>query len=197
MVATTLNSLFLKFSEAHGTQNRSLGEWKVEEARHFSGIAGDKGLVVTEAARHYAALAAFDKPLDPSGKDLVVQYEVRLQEGLDCGGAYLKLPSSSTNFKPKDFNNDTPYVIMFGPDKCGGTNKVHFIFRHQNPLTKQWEEKHLKNPPSVKLDKLTHLYTLHVKPDNSFEIFIDQVHFTCVATFFASSDPFLVIGKRC
>jgi len=154
--------------------DRYNGMWNVEEARHFSGIPGDKGLVVTEAARHYAVIAPFDKPLDPTGKDLVIQYEVRLQDGLDCGGAYLKLPSSSTSFKPKDFNNDTPYVIMFGPDKCGSTNKVHFIFRHQNPLTKQWEEKHLRNPPAVPLDKLTHLYTLHVKPDNSFEIFIDQ-----------------------
>ena len=23
------------------------------------------------------------------------------------------------------------YVIMFGPDKCGATNKVHFIFQHK------------------------------------------------------------------
>ena len=26
----------------------------------------------------------------------------------------------------------------------------------------------------METDKLTHLYTLHVKPDNTFEIFIDQ-----------------------
>jgi len=63
---------------------------------------------------------------------------------------------------------------MFGPDKCGHENdKVHFIFRHQNPLTKEWEEKHLVEPPKTKVDKLTHLYTLHVTPDSSFTIEID------------------------
>eukprot|EP00456_Euglypha_rotunda_P016273 TRINITY_DN15366_c0_g1_i19.p1 TRINITY_DN15366_c0_g1~~TRINITY_DN15366_c0_g1_i19.p1 ORF type:complete len:380 (-),score=63.73 TRINITY_DN15366_c0_g1_i19:89-1228(-) len=63
---------------------------------------------------------------------------------------------------------------MFGPDKCGGNDKVHFIFRHQNPISKEWEEKHLKNPPVIKNDRLTHLYTLIVRPDNTYEILIDQ-----------------------
>lgn len=52
---------------------------------------------------------------------------------------------------------------MFGPDKCGSTNKVHFIFRHQNPITGEWEEKHLINPPAPKITKTTALYTLIVK----------------------------------
>lgn len=52
---------------------------------------------------------------------------------------------------------------MFGPDKCGSTNKVHFIFRHQNPITGEWEEKHLTNPPQPKITKTTALYTLIVK----------------------------------
>jgi calnexin len=52
---------------------------------------------------------------------------------------------------------------MFGPDKCGSTNKVHFIFRHKNPMTGEWEEKHLKNPPAPKITKTTALYTLVVK----------------------------------
>lgn len=33
----------------------------------------------------------FPEPVDPKGKPLVVQYEVKLQKGLDCGGAYIKL----------------------------------------------------------------------------------------------------------
>ena len=35
---------------------------------------------------------------------------------------------------------------MFGPDKCGSDSKLHFIFRHTNPLTKVVEEKHCKKP---------------------------------------------------
>ena len=37
-------------------------------------------------------------------------------------------------------DNESPYSIMFGPDKCGGTNKVHFIFRFTNPVTGETEE---------------------------------------------------------
>lgn len=33
---------------------------------------------------------------------------------------------------------------MFGPDKCGNDFKLHFIFRHVNPLTEEIEEKHAK-----------------------------------------------------
>lgn len=52
--------------------------------------------------------------------------------------------------------------------------QVHFIFQHKNPKTGEYEEKHLKSPPSIKNDKLTHLYTLIVKKDNSFELLIDN-----------------------
>jgi calnexin len=59
---------------------------------------------------------------------------------------------------------------MFGPDKCGHTNKVHFIFNHKNPKTGEYEEKHLTTPPTAKIAKTTELYTLIVNPDNTFVI---------------------------
>eukprot|EP00747_Dinoflagellata_sp_TGD_P114733 gnl/TRDRNA2_/TRDRNA2_171993_c3_seq10.p1 gnl/TRDRNA2_/TRDRNA2_171993_c3~~gnl/TRDRNA2_/TRDRNA2_171993_c3_seq10.p1 ORF type:complete len:396 (+),score=124.03 gnl/TRDRNA2_/TRDRNA2_171993_c3_seq10:384-1571(+) len=71
------------------------------------------------------------------------------------------------------FTADTRYVIMFGPDKCGSTDKVHFILQHKNPKSGEWEEKHFKDAPSVPFDKGTHLYTLIIKPDNSFDIQVD------------------------
>jgi hypothetical protein len=42
-------------------------------------------------AAHHAISTLFSEPIDPAGKPLVVQYEVKLQKGLDCGGAYIKL----------------------------------------------------------------------------------------------------------
>ena len=63
---------------------------------------------------------------------------------------------------------------MFGPDKCGQTNKVHFIFRHKNPVNGVIEEKHLVDTPYPKLAKTTSLYTLVVNPDNSYEILINN-----------------------
>jgi len=73
----------------------------------------------------------------------------------------------------KDFDDSTPYIIMFGPDKCGSTDKVHFILKHQNPKSGKWEEKHFKEPPSVPRDDKTHLYGLVINPDNSFAIMLD------------------------
>jgi calnexin len=78
-----------------------------------------------------------------------------------------------TEKKTGEFKDDTPYVIMFGPDKCGATDKVHFILQHVSPKTGKREEKHLKDPPGVPNDMLTHLYGLIIYPDNSFEVHVD------------------------
>ena len=50
--------------------------------------------------------------------------QVNLQNGQECGGAYLKLLSDSPDLSPAGFRDQTPYTIMFGPDKCGNDNKV-------------------------------------------------------------------------
>ncbi|KAL1958208.1 hypothetical protein VTO42DRAFT_5064 [Malbranchea cinnamomea] len=150
-----------------------VGNWAVEEPHVFPGIAGDKGLVVKNAAAHHAISAKFPEKIDNKGKTLVVQYEVKLQDSLNCGGAYMKLLQDNDKLHAEEFSNTTPYVIMFGPDKCGATNKVHFIFKHKNPKTGEYEEKHLKAPPGARITKLSTLYTLIVNPDQSFQIRIN------------------------
>ncbi|KAI9375993.1 Calreticulin family-domain-containing protein [Aspergillus egyptiacus] len=150
-----------------------VGEWAVEEPSVFKGIDGDKGLVVKNVAAHHAISAKFPKKIDNKDKTLVVQYEVKPQNSLVCGGAYMKLLQDNKKLSSEEFSNTTPYVIMFGPDKCGATNKVHFIFRHRNPKTGEYEEKHLKAPPAARTTKLSSLYTLIVRPDQSFQILID------------------------
>ncbi|WEW57668.1 hypothetical protein PRK78_003135 [Emydomyces testavorans] len=150
-----------------------VGEWAVEEPTVFKGIDGDKGLVVKNAAAHHAISAKFPKKIDNKGKTLVVQYEVKLQNSLVCGGAYMKLLQDNKKLHAEEFSNASPYVIMFGPDKCGATNKVHFIFKHKNPKTGEYEEKHLANAPTARISTLSTLYTLIVKPDQTFQIQID------------------------
>ncbi|KAI1094794.1 calreticulin precursor [Rostrohypoxylon terebratum] len=147
-----------------------VGEWAVEEPYKFKGIEGDKGLVVKNPAAHHAISAKFPKKIDPKGKTLVVQYEVKLQKGLECGGAYLKLLRDTKALHQDEFSNATPYVIMFGPDKCGATNKVHFIFNHKNPKTGEYEEKHLMAAPQATISKTSELYTLIIQPNNTFTV---------------------------
>ncbi|KAF2674177.1 calnexin [Microthyrium microscopicum] len=150
-----------------------VGKWAVEEPHVLGGMVGDKGLVVKDKAAHHAISAKFEKPISAKGKPLVVQYEVKLQDGLECGGAYMKLLQDNKKLHREEFSNASPYIIMFGPDKCGATNKVHFIFRHKNPKTGEYEEKHLDNPPLSRSTKLSALYQLVVHPNNTFIINID------------------------
>jgi calreticulin len=57
---------------------------------------------------------------------------------------------------------------MFGPDICGSsTKKVHVIFNYKN------ENKLIKKTIACKDDQLTHVYTLIVHPDNTYEVRID------------------------
>ncbi|KAH6666579.1 calreticulin [Halenospora varia] len=144
-----------------------VGEWAVEEPHIYKGMEGDKGLVVKNAAAHHAISAKFPKKIDNKGKTLVVQYEVKLQNGLECGGAYLKLLRDNKALHQDEFSNVSPYVVMFGPDKCGSTNKVHFIVNHKNPKTGEYEEKHLSTAPAARIVKTTELYTLIVHPNNT------------------------------
>jgi len=36
----------------------------------------------------------------------------------------MKLLQENAALHAEEFSNASPYVIMFGPDKCGSTNKV-------------------------------------------------------------------------
>jgi len=138
-------------------------------------LEDDKVLTLMHANQYYGAVLPFSSPLKvEAGQDFVLQYEVMLSEGLTCGGAYLKVLRQKKNFKPEELNNDSPYVVMFGPDKCGSTDKVHFILQHQNPISKKWEEKHFTKNPSIKSDNKPHLYTLLVTNDNKVQIYIDK-----------------------
>jgi len=149
------------------------GKWK-HETFVPDALKGDKGLEVGDAAQRHAVSTTF-KALDPKGTGLVVQYELQLKNGLQCGGAYLKLLTATEELSLEGFKASTPYTIMFGPDKCGETNKVHFILRHKSPKTGEWEEKHLVTPPVPNTsDKGVHLYTAIVGSDNTVKILIDN-----------------------
>jgi len=175
-----LESWELTSAEKKGVEedlSKYTGRWEVEAAM-TDALEGDTGLVMKDKARHHAIAAKLDKPFVFDDKSFVLQYEVNFQEGVECAGAYLKLLRQSDDLKLDEFQNQTPYTIMFGPDKCGESYKVHFIFQHKNPLTGKYEEKHMEQPANLNkeifTDKQAHLYTLVVNPDNSFAVYVDQ-----------------------
>ncbi|KAJ1962422.1 hypothetical protein GGI12_002661 [Dipsacomyces acuminosporus] len=145
------------------------GEWAIEEVQKLAGVEGDKALVVKSEARHHAISRRLAKPFDPAASGLVLQYEVKLQENLNCGGAYIKLLTAPSK---GEFSNESPYTLMFGPDKCG-ESKLHLIYRHLNPLSGNYTEHHLDQSPTPPTDHLSHLYTLTIHTNNTFSIAID------------------------
>jgi len=162
----------------HSSVSEFVGKFKLGKGGDNPSISGEQGLFVPTAAQRYAIFGSLDKPFGFSTEEsFVVQYEVRLHNELQCGGAYIKLLSQQPKgWTPSDVSNETPYTVMFGPDKCGSTNKVHFIWKFKNPNTNKYVEHHLKNPPSVPdtSDKKSHVYTLVIHSNNAFEVFIDK-----------------------
>jgi len=142
----------------------SAGEFSTSAGTYYAD-PNDKGLKTTEDARFYQ-ISAEMKGFSNKGKDLVVQYSVKHEQNIDCGGGYVKLLPAGLD--QSDFNGDSAYNIMFGPDICGTTKRVHLIFTHKG------KNHLLKAEPRAESDALTHLYTLIVKPDNSYQILVDN-----------------------
>jgi calnexin len=176
------------------------GLWAIE-ALAKDALNGDTGLVLKSKAKHSAVAAKLKKPFNFAGdKQIVVQYEVAFQNGLDCGGGYIKLLSSAPSLDLRQLTDKTPYTIMFGPDKCGSDSKFHFIFRHVHPTTGVVEEKHCKKIDGkgrsvleeIFKDKKPHLLRLVLRPDNTYEISIDHTlvnHGTLLDSFSPPVNP--------
>lgn len=123
-----------------------------------------KGIQTSEDGKFYALTTKFE-PFSNKDKVFVIQYSVKYEQDIKCGGAYVKLFDCS--FNPKTFHSYKPYLIQFGPDICG-FKKIHVIFNYEE------RKLAMKRELSCKDDRLTHLYTLVIKPDNSYLIKIDN-----------------------
>ncbi|KAJ8932436.1 hypothetical protein NQ314_014650 [Rhamnusium bicolor] len=144
---------------------KEFGKFVRTAGKFFNDEEEDKGLQTSEDARFYALSRKF-KPFGTDGKDLVIQFSVKHEQSIDCGGGYVKVFDCS--LEPEDMHGDSPYRIMFGPDICGpGTKKVHVILNYK-------DKNHLiKKEIRCKDDQYTHVYTLIIKPDNTYEVQID------------------------
>merc|ERR1712196_242049 len=146
------------------TAKSDLGVMKVSSGKYFGDEEAAKGLQTSQDAKFYA-ISAKHKEFSNDGKTLVVQFTVKHEQSIDCGGGYLKLGS----FEPEKFEGSSPYNIMFGPDICGSaTKKTHVIFNYKGKNLDKKKEVRAES------DTLSHLYTLIVKPDNTYEVQIDM-----------------------
>ena len=108
-----------------------MGKWE-RSAGKWYGDVKDTALRTGEDARFYGLSAELDEPLNNDGKDLVIQYTVKHEQRLDCGGAYIKLLRGGSKFDAASFGGDSEYGVMFGPDVCGSSNRrTHVIFNYE------------------------------------------------------------------
>jgi len=142
------------------------GKFELSAGKFYGDEKLDQGAKTSQDARFYGMSAAFP-PMSNVDKPLVIQFTVKHEQNIDCGGGYIKL--FDCKLDQADMHGESPYNIMFGPDICGpGTKKVHVIFEHKG-------KNHLiKKDIRCKDDVFTHLYTLIVNTDGTYEVLIDN-----------------------
>merc|ERR1712093_748786 len=143
-----------------------LGVFKVSAGKFYGDAEAGKGLQTSQDAKFYA-ISAKTKEFSNEGKTLVIQYSAKFEQDIDCGGGYLKIAPAGA--QGEKFNGDSEYNIMFGPDICGSsTKKTHVIFNYKGKNLDKKKEVRCES------DTLSHLYTLIVKPDNTYEVQLDM-----------------------
>ena len=149
-----------------------IGAWDVSSGDWYGNAEAARGMRTTQDAKFYAISKKLDKPFSNKGKQLVVQFATKNEKkgSSYCAGGYIKLLPTGTD--QSKFGGDTPYQLMFGPDLCGyDVSRVHLIFSKDgtNMLKKddiklEWNDK----------NEFTHLYTLVINPDNTYEVLVDM-----------------------
>lgn len=150
---------------------KDMGKWVHTAGKWFADEAADKGMATSEDMRHHAISAPLKTPASSKGKDLVVQFSAKIEDHQYsfCGGGYIKLMPK--DFKPETFGGDDQYNIMFGPDLCGyDVSHIHLIFNHKGENLLKTDKISLEYADK---NEFTHLYTAHIKPDGTYEVFFD------------------------
>jgi calreticulin len=141
------------------------GRIGLSAGKYFTDEAKERGLKTLDDARFYHLTTSFEE-FSNKDKTLVLQYSLKQDQRIDCGGGYVKLHPDGIS--QKNYDGDSAYNVMFGPDICGSTRRTHFILTHDG-------KNHLiKDDIPTETDTVTHVYTLIIKPDNTFQVLTDN-----------------------
>jgi len=141
------------------------GTFELSSGKYYHDKEAAQGLKTAQDAKFYHASAAFPS-FSNADKTLVIQYQIKNEQRMDCGGTYLKIgPKIDDQTQLKE---STVYNIMFGPDQCGSKRLTHVIFNYGGKNLDK------KRDVEMKRDETSHVYTLIVKPDNTYKVKIDM-----------------------
>lgn len=153
----------LEMKNEDGTSTRAFpGSWKLESPYLVPGFIDDLSLVLGSSQTRSTIARRLDREINLNGEKLVIQYEVKLQKMLECGGAYIKLLKVAEDNLTQYDHSKADHLLVFGPDSCGMyTNEIHLILKRTNPITGDAEDKYLTKAPQSGLDQpVSRLYTL-------------------------------------
>lgn len=173
MIAILLCSTsFFQEDFSNGLDAWTHSYWKGDESSSFvighGAYYGDEtSLMTNESAKFYTISKTFES-VSNSEKSLHFAYTVKNEQNIDCGGCYVKLyPPLSDLTAVRGGETETPYNIMFGPDFCGATKKVHFILNYNGTNVQRTKE------ISAPHDTFTHLYSFSLEPSGAYNVRID------------------------
>jgi len=142
------------------------GKWAISSGKFYADKAGSQGLKTSEDAKFYSISVPLTATVSSATKSLIVQFSVKHEQSIDCGGGYVKLFPPS--FDPTKFDGESVYGVMFGPDICGSNAKTHAI------LAFNGKNVEIKDTLRAENDQLTHLYTFILNPDKTYTVKINN-----------------------
>ena len=67
------------------------GKWEWTAGKFYNDADKDKGIQTSQDARFYGISTKFDEAFSNEGKTLVIQFTVKHEQNIDCGGGYVKV----------------------------------------------------------------------------------------------------------
>ena len=173
LVGTKGKVLFREEFDEGWEKRWSKSQWKHDQQGEFVWTKGKwfgdpemaYGIQTSQDVKFYERSCKLPIPITTGAAPFVLQYSVKFEQVIDCGGGYIKLVGA--NYDEANFGGETPLLLMFGPDICGTDNKVHVVLDHKGKGS-LWKKK-----PLAPNDKLTHIYTLALYPNASYAVYLD------------------------
>jgi calreticulin len=110
-----------RFNDGNGWESRwvqskhkgiDYGKFVLSAGKFYGDAELDKGLTTSQDARFYAISTKFDS-FSNENKQLVIQFTVKHEQNIDCGGGYIKVFADDVD--QSDLHGESAYYIMFGP----------------------------------------------------------------------------------
>jgi calreticulin len=83
------------------------GSWGISAGKFSGDAVTSKGLKTMDNAKFYSISVPLDSTANTADSDFIIQFSVKHEQSIDCGGGYVKL--LPPGFKPAEFDGESKY----------------------------------------------------------------------------------------